>query len=127
MPLVRIDLNAGGAASRPGQIADVVYRAMHDTLAVPPDDRFVIVNEQPRSAMQHTPSYLGIRYSPNLVIVQITLSQGRSVEQKQAFYRRLADDLSAALSIDRQDVFINLVEVVKENWSFGNGEAQYVT
>jgi phenylpyruvate tautomerase PptA (4-oxalocrotonate tautomerase family) len=47
------------------------------------------------------------------------------VEQKRAFYRLIADDLHASLGLDRQDVFINLVEVAKENWSFGNGEAQY--
>ncbi|HEV3018299.1 MAG TPA: tautomerase family protein, partial [Burkholderiaceae bacterium] len=70
-------------------------------------------------------SYLGIEYSPGIVFIQITLNQGRSVELKKAFYRRIADDLHTKLGVRPQDVVINLVEVVKENWSFGNGEMQY--
>jgi 4-oxalocrotonate tautomerase len=71
-----------------------------------------------------TPSYLGISHGKDPVIVQVTLNAGRTVEQKRAFYARLADDLQA-LGIRREDVIVGLVEVSKENWSFGNGEAQY--
>jgi 4-oxalocrotonate tautomerase len=87
---------------------------MRDALGVPPDDRFQIISEHARDGCQHTPTYLGLNYSARLVIVQITLSQGRSVDQKKAFYRRVADDLSRELRFDPQDVFINLVEVASE-------------
>ncbi len=100
---------------------------MREVINVPEDDKFQVITEHDPGELNVTPTYLGIRYSPGLVIIQITLSHGRTVEQKQAFYKRIADDLSRELAIDEQDVFINLVEVVKENWSFGNGLAQYVT
>jgi phenylpyruvate tautomerase PptA (4-oxalocrotonate tautomerase family) len=125
MPFVRIDLARGKPAEYRKAIGDIVYRAMLEVIGVPRDDRFQIIAEHPAEALQYTPTYLGIRYSADLVFIQITLNQGRTVEQKRAFYRRIADDLHASLGIDRQDVFISLVEVAKENWSFGNGEAQY--
>lgn len=127
MPLVRIDLLQGTSAQERAALGGIVDRAMRDTLGVPPDDRFQIISEHLRDGFLHTPTYLGLNYSARLVIVQITLSQGRSVAQKKAFYRRVADDLCRELRLDPQDVFISLVEVAKENWSFGNGQAQYAT
>lgn len=126
MPLVRIDLARGRTAAQRRAIGDVVYAAMLDVINVPRDDKFQIITEHDPAELNVTPQYLGIRYSPGIVLIQVTLSAGRTVEQKQAFYRRIADELHRELGIDRQDVFINLVEVPKENWSFGNGEAQYV-
>jgi phenylpyruvate tautomerase PptA (4-oxalocrotonate tautomerase family) len=70
------------------------------------------------------PTYLGIERSPDCIVIQVTLNDGRSVEQKRAFYKAVADGLHQRLNLHREDVFINLVEVRKENWSFGNGEAQ---
>ncbi len=127
MPLVRIDLARGKPAAFRRKLGDIIYRAMREVINVPEDDKFQVITEHDPGELNVTPTYLGIRYSPGLVIIQITLSHGRTVEQKQAFYKRIADDLSRELAIDEQDVFINLVEVVKENWSFGNGLAQYVT
>lgn len=126
MPLVRIALQQGTSAKDRAALGGIVDRAMRDALGVPPDDRFQIISEHVRDGFLHTPTYLGLNCTARLVIVQITLSQGRSVEQKKAFYRRVADDLSRQLRFDPQDVFINLVEVAKENWSFG-GQAQYAT
>jgi 4-oxalocrotonate tautomerase len=73
------------------------------------------------------PNYLGIHRSDSCVFIRITLNSGRTVEQKQQFYQAVADGLHKTVGLRREDVFINLVEVPKENWSFGNGEAQYVT
>jgi phenylpyruvate tautomerase PptA (4-oxalocrotonate tautomerase family) len=70
-------------------------------------------------------SYLGIRYSSDLTLIQLTVSDTRSVEQKKKLFRRIADHLSESPGLRPEDVFINLVEVKKENWSFGKGEAQY--
>ena len=53
------------------------------------------------------------------------MNAGRSVDMKKALFKRIADDLHGQLDVRREDVIINLVEVVKENWSFGGGVAQY--
>jgi 4-oxalocrotonate tautomerase len=127
MPLVRIDLAKGKPAQYRKTLGDVVYRAMTEVINVPKDDKFQIITEHAPEELNIAPSYLGIRHSSDIVLIQITMSQGRTVEQKQAFYRRVAQELQRELKLDPQEVFINLVEVVKENWSFGNGVAQYVT
>lgn len=127
MPLVRIDTTRRISAEKRTAIGAIVHEAMVETLKVPPDDRFQIVVGHEDAVLNVTPSYLGIAHGEDVVVVQITLNAGRSVEQKRAFYRRIADDLSRELGLDPQDVVINLVEVAKENWSFGNGEAQYAT
>jgi phenylpyruvate tautomerase PptA (4-oxalocrotonate tautomerase family) len=126
MPLVRIDLARGKSAHYRKTLGDIIYRAMLEVINVPHNDKFQIITEHAPEELNVTPTYLGIRYSPDIVLIQITLSQGRTVEQKAAFYKRIAADLHSELRIDPQDVFISLVEVAKENWSFGNGLAQYV-
>src|SRR5690348_1529175 len=108
MPLVRIDLAKGKSAQYRKTLGEVVYRAMTEVISVPKDDKFQVITEHPPEELNVTPMYLGIRYSSNLVLIQITLSQGRTVEQKQAFYRRVAQDLQRELKLDPQDVFINL-------------------
>ena len=126
MPLVRIDLARGKSAQYRKTLGDIIYRAMLEVINVPRDDKFQIITEHAPEELNVTPTYLGIHYSPDIVFIQVTLSQGRTVEQKAAFYKRIADDLHSELRIDPQDVFISLVEVTKENWSFGKGLAQYV-
>jgi 4-oxalocrotonate tautomerase len=126
MPLVRIDLLEGKTAEYRIQAGQIVYEAMLDVLGVPKYDRFQIITEHPQAGLQFDRDYLGIHRSDDCIFVQITLSIGRTVEVKQRFYKAVADGLHQALRVRREDVFINLVEVVKENWSFGNGEAQYV-
>ena len=125
MPLVRIDLSQDAAETLGPDIADLIYQAMVDVINVPRDDRFQIITWHGWHELIYPEKYLGIEYSPGIVFIQITLNQGRSVELKKAFYRRVADDLHTKLGVRKQDVFINLVEVAKENWSFGNGEMQY--
>jgi phenylpyruvate tautomerase PptA (4-oxalocrotonate tautomerase family) len=125
MPLVRISLNAGRSASDIKAISESVHRAMTETIHVPPDDRFQIITEQPAGGLVYDPSYLGIERTDGLVIIQITLNAGRTVELKKDLYKRLAELLARSPGVRPQDVLINLVEVPKENWSFGNGEAPY--
>ena len=125
MPLARIDLAAGKPADYRATIGTVVYEAMLDTLGVPKDDRFQIISEHAESDFIVDPTYLGIQRTRDTVMIQLTLNEGRTVEKKQAFYKAVADGLHAHLGLRREDVFISLVEVKKENWSFGNGEAQY--
>jgi 4-oxalocrotonate tautomerase len=126
MPLVRIDLRKGKPSHYRRTIGDVVYEAMRATINVPENDRFQVIAEHDAENLICDPSYLGIERSADWVLIQVTLSSGRTVEMKQAFYKRIADGLNERLGLRREDVFINLVEVAKENWSFGNGVAQYV-
>jgi len=125
MPLVRISLRRGKPPAYRKSIRDGIYRAMLEAFNVPVDDRFMIVSEHDADDFDYSPTYLGIARSDDLVIIQVTANQGRTLEQKKEFYRRIAELLSADPGLRPQDVFINLVEVAKENWSFGNGVAQY--
>jgi len=125
MPLARIDLIAGKSADYRRTIGDVVYQAMLDTLNVPKDDRFQVITEHAPGDFIFDPNYLGIARTPDCIFMQITLNKGRTTEVKQAFYKAVADGLHEKLQVRREDVLINLVEVDKENWSFGNGVAQY--
>jgi 4-oxalocrotonate tautomerase len=126
MPLARIDLPAGKPPEYGRAVADAVYEAMIATLNVAKNDRFQVISEQTRETLLIDPTFLGIERSSDALIIQLTLSEGRTVEVKKAFYKAVADGLHERLGLRREDVFINLVEVKKENWSFGNGVAQYV-
>jgi phenylpyruvate tautomerase PptA (4-oxalocrotonate tautomerase family) len=125
MPLVRISLRRGKSAAHLAALRSGVYQAMRETFAVPEDDRFILVHQHDPAEFDCDPHYLGIERSDDLVIVQITCNSGRTVAQKQAFYRRVAQNLAADPGLRPQDVFINLLETARENWSFGNGIAQY--
>jgi 4-oxalocrotonate tautomerase len=124
MPLVRIDLPESIDANTARKLGETVHKAMTEVINVPKDDKFQVITRHPADGRNLTSEYLGTRYSEKLVLIQITLNQGRTVEQKKTLYRRVADNL-AEIGLRRQDVVINLVEVPKENWSFGNGEMQY--
>jgi len=125
MPLARIDVPAGKPADYRSAVGDTVYQAMIRVLNVPPDDRFQVISEHPAADLVIDPDYLGIHRSADAIVIQLTLNEGRTLELKKAFYKAVADDLHRRVGLRREDVFINLVEVKKENWSFGNGEAQY--
>jgi len=127
MPLVRIDLLEGKTPEYRIQVGEIVYRALLDVFGVPKDDRFQVITEHPKTGLQFDRDYLGVHRSDDCVFLQITLNAGRAVELKQRFYKAVADALHEGLKLRREDVFISLVEVPKENWSFGNGEAQYVS
>jgi 4-oxalocrotonate tautomerase len=125
MPLVRIDLMEGKTREYREQVGRIVYDAMLEALGVPKNDRFQIITEHSGAGLQFDRSYLGIERSDDCIFLQITLNAGRTLEVKKLFYKAVADGLHEKLKLRREDVFINLVEVQKENWSFGNGEAQY--
>jgi 4-oxalocrotonate tautomerase len=124
MPLVRIDIRKGKDAAYRQEIGRVVYEAMVG-VGVPQKDRFQIIAEHDTSNFIFDPTYLGIERTDDLVIIQITWNEGRTVEQKKALYKTIAEGLAKSPGIRMEDVFINLVEVKKESWSFGNGIAQY--
>jgi phenylpyruvate tautomerase PptA (4-oxalocrotonate tautomerase family) len=126
MPLVRIALRKGKSPEFRRAVADAIHRAMVETIKIPEQDRFQIITEHDEAGLIYDPSYLGISRSQGVLVIQIALSAGRSVEVKKALYARIAQLLQEP-GVRPEDVFVNLVEVAKENWSFGNGIAQYAT
>ena len=124
MPLVRISLIKGQTALG-RQIGAVVYRAMVDTIGVPVDDNFQVITEHDTDSLIYDPGYLGIRRTDGFIAIQITLTEGRTADAKKKLFATIAQGLRREFDVRPEDVFINLVEVKKENWSFGNGVAQY--
>ena len=125
MPLVRISLMNNRPSGLGKKIGVVVYRTMVDTINVPLHDNFQVITEHDRDNLVYDPEYLNIPRTDGVVFIQITLNEGRTLEMKKAFYKVLAERLHQELGLRLEDIFINLVEVKKENWSFGNGIAQY--
>ena len=125
MPLVRIDLLEGKTAEFKTQLGELVYESMLETIGIPEEDKFVIVNDLKAEELIFSTNYLGVDRTDGIVIIQITMNEGRTTEVKKALYKTVAENLNNRLDIRKEDVFINLVEVNKENWSFGNGIAQY--
>ena len=125
MPLVRIDLLEGKTAEFKTQLGELVYESMLETIGIPEEDKFVVVNDLKAEELIFSTNYLGVDRTDGIVIIQITMNEGRTTEVKKALYKTVADKLNSQLNVRKEDVFINLVEVNKENWSFGNGIAQY--
>lgn len=126
MPLVRISLRRGKSTEYLTALRDGIYRAMIETFNVPEHDRFMLITQHDAEEFDVDPNYLDIARSDNVVIVQIACNNTRTVLQKQAFYRRMSELLAESPGLRPEDLFINLLETAKENWSFGNGVAQYV-
>ena len=124
MPLVRISVRRDVPVATRRAISSAIQQAMVETINVPPDDRFHIFSEHDADSLLYDPGFLGIRRDDGFLVIQITLALGRSLAQKRALYRRTAD-LIAEHGIRQENVLISLLEVAKENWSFGNGKAQY--
>jgi 4-oxalocrotonate tautomerase len=122
----RISLRRGKPAPYRKSILEGVYQALRETFDVPDGDRFMILTEHDQDDFVYDPNYLGIPRSDDLVYVQLTVSNTRPTAQKQELYRRIVEKLTADPGLRPEDIFINLVEVLPANWSFGHGEAQYV-
>ena len=127
MPLIHISMRTGRSAATRDAICDSVHRAMHETFDVPDDNEFIAITEHEAANFRYSESYLGIERSDDVVMIQITANDTRTLAQKKALFQRTADLLVERAGLRPQDVFINLVEVRKENWSLGNGLAQYAS
>jgi 4-oxalocrotonate tautomerase len=125
MPPVRIDLHQGHAEKELAAIGDAVHTAMVETIAVPADDRFQVITEHPPGRLIYDRHYLDIKRDDGIVLIQITLARGRPVEKKEALYRRIAEGLQEQAGVTPGNVFVSLVEVGREDWSFGEGIAHY--
>jgi len=102
-----------------------VYLAMLDSINIPENDRFATVTELEEGNFNNSGDYLGINRSDDIVYIQITLNGGRTTDKKKALYSRIAERLNTKLGIRTEDIVISLLEVSPEDWSLGNGEAQY--
>jgi len=126
MPLVRIDLNKNAPADRIRAVSQAVYSAMTEVAKVPVNDKFQIITRHSADEIIYPDDgYLGVTYTPDLIIIQITWVAGRSTDIKKEFYRRIADEIHEKTGVRKEDVFISLVDANREDWSFGNGDMQY--
>jgi phenylpyruvate tautomerase PptA (4-oxalocrotonate tautomerase family) len=127
MPLVRIALRKGTSSEFRRAVGSSIHRAMVESIKIPEQDKFQVITEHDESGLIYDPSYLGISRTDGVILIQITLNAGRTVEARKALYARIAQLLRESPGVRPEDVFVSLVEVPKENWSFGNGLAQYAT
>jgi 4-oxalocrotonate tautomerase len=126
MPLVRIAMPKGKSPEFRRAISQGVQAALVETFGVPEQDLFQIITQHDAdNPIIHAPNYLGIAYSDDLTIIQLTVSDTRSLGEKRRLFARIAERLAQQPGLRPDDIFINLVEVKTENWSFGRGEAQY--
>jgi phenylpyruvate tautomerase PptA (4-oxalocrotonate tautomerase family) len=122
MPFARIDLAQGKSPEYRAAVADVVYQGIVGVLKAPDGDRFIVINEHKRENLIYDPTFLGMKRSPDFILIQVTSTVGNNTELKLAFFRFIADELSSKLGIRQEDIMINMVFVAREDWSFGNGQ-----
>jgi 4-oxalocrotonate tautomerase len=125
MPMVRIDLIRGKSEGHRQKIGEAVHQALI-SIGVPADDRFQVITEHDPANVIYPRAYLDLEHTPGLVMIQITFNEGRTTAQKQALFKAIAERIHAATGVRAEDVIVNLVEVKRENWSFGAGVAQYI-
>ena len=125
MPFVRIDLSKKHPEGFAQQVGEIVYEVMTTHINVPKDDKFQVITKHDSQELVAPQSYLGLEYSEDIIFIQVTLNEGRTTELKKKFYKAICEGLVERLKVRPQDIVINLIEVNKENWSFGNGEMQY--
>ena len=125
MPLTRVALRRGKSAEYKRAVLDGIYAAMRETFRVPEDDRFMLIDEYDPENIVYSYNYPGMPHSDDLLIIQLTVNNTRTIEQKKALYAKIVENLVKSPGVRQEDVLINLVEVAKENWSFGIGVAQY--
>ena len=126
MPLVRIDMQSGRDAVQVKKIADAIHNAIVEQYAIPERDRFQIINQLPEGSIIAQDAGLGFERTSGVVMVQIFTQRGRTSNAKQLLYQAIAGKLACA-GVAPEDVFIGYVENGAEDWSFGFGQAQYLT
>ena len=125
MPFTQIALRKGKSPDYRRDLMEEVYLAMRESIGIPENDRFATVTELEDDNFNNSGDYLGISRSDDIVYIQITLNSGRTPDNKKALYAKIAERLNANLGIRKEDIVISLLEVSPEDWSLGNGEAQY--
>ena len=126
MPLARIDLSKDAPPERVRVVSEAIYHAMVEVANVPLHDKFqVVTRHAPDEIIYPEEGYLGLNYTRDLIIIQVTWVSGRSVDVKKKFFHRIADEIHEKAHVRKEDIWINLVDTNREDWSFGDGEMQY--
>lgn len=125
MPLTRVSMIKSRSLEAKNEIRDIIGQVIVDHLKVPSDDRFLIIEELEKENFNFHPTCLEIERSDELLIVQIFLNIGRPTEMKKEFYKELSKQLHQSANVRTEDLFINLIEVTQDNWSYGDGIAQF--
>jgi phenylpyruvate tautomerase PptA (4-oxalocrotonate tautomerase family) len=124
MPVATFNLRKGRSKESKRKMADAVQAAIVANLGVPDEDRYQFFREYEGDDYIHTPGYLGLSYSSQLLVLEVTFIQGRPDDTKKALLRDINARLVATGEISTDDVFIVLHEVARANISFGRGLAQ---
>lgn len=119
MPIVNITLVKGRDRAFIGALSEIIHSAMVDTVNCPPHTRYHAINEVAREDLIYLPEYKGLRRTDSVVLLQITLKEGRTTEQKKAMYERISSDLNKKLGVRFEDVFIILTQNSADDWYFG--------
>lgn len=125
MPFTQISLKKGTSPGFRSALMEQIYLAMRESIDIPEDDRFATITELDAGNVNNSGNYAGVERSDDVVFIQITLNAGRAVEKKKALYAAIAKRLHADLDVRPEDIVVSLIEVSKEDWSLGNGLAQY--
>ena len=126
MPLARIDVSKDAPLERIKVVSEAIYSAMVEIANVPLHDKFQVVTRHAADEIIYpNEGYLGMNYTTNLILIQITWVGGRSTEVKKKFYKQIADEIHERAHVRKEDIWISLVDSAREDWSFGNGEMQY--
>ena len=126
MPFVRVDLSKDASQEVVRAVSDTVYEAMVNVANVPKNDKFQVISRHSSDELVYpAEGYLGVSYSPGIVFIQVTWNSGRTIDVKKALYKAIVDGIHAKTGARKEDIVINLVDVAREDWSFGNGEMQY--
>jgi hypothetical protein len=126
MPLARIDISKDASPELVKIVGEAIYKAMVDVANVPVHDKFQVVHRHAADEIIYPQEgYLGLTYTKDLIIIQVTWVKGRSVDVKKRFFQQIATDIHEKGGVRKEDVWINLVDTSREDWSFGNGEMQY--
>ncbi len=126
MPLLRFDLIEGRDEKSIRKLLDAAHEAVLKSLGVPVRDRYQIVHQHPAHEMIVEDTGLGIERSRDVVLITVTSVQ-RTDAQKQALYKALAEELERQCGIDPTDIMVSLVTNSRSDWSFGSGEAQFLS
>jgi phenylpyruvate tautomerase PptA (4-oxalocrotonate tautomerase family) len=126
MPLIRIDMLRGKPPEYRAALRDTIYQTLHDVVGVPADDRHEVITEHEPENLNIAPNFFGVQRTSDAILVQITFNEGRSIDQKRALYAAIVQALQQRVGLRPEDVAVNLLDVKKENWSFGNGIAHYI-
>lgn len=126
MPIIRVDMKSGKSPQYRQKVSEVIYETAVRVGNVPKDDNFQVLGEHSAENFIYSKNYLGVQRTDDLIIIQIVFNEGRTQDLKKSLFAALAEELNKAVGVRKEDVLINLIEVNKENWSFGNGIAQYV-